>query len=152
MVPRSKVNSLAHSGKLPYSGRLWPFLAEIRIRDGVKQRIRSLLTPTEFPFRFCLIKHSSPAGNTQNGNSTERRSRKRRTYTLFYPHPQNTLPGPNTLAYSASACVTMKRKFYNIDTWSQCYKPFYDSNLQMFIIRLSICTWQAFPAQSNLRR
>jgi hypothetical protein len=49
-------------------------------RVWVKQRIRSPLTPTYFPFLFRLTKPSPPAGNTLNGML-------RRTHTLFYPDP-----------------------------------------------------------------
>jgi hypothetical protein len=31
---------------------------------------------------------------------------------------------------------------------AQCYKTFYGCNLQIFIIRQSVCPWQAFPVQS----
>ncbi len=76
--------------------------------DGIK---RSPLTPTEFLFCFCLIKHSSPAGNTQNGNSMERRSRKRRMYTLLYPHP---LPWLLSMRQKTSRNNSLCHKIYKI--------------------------------------
>jgi hypothetical protein len=41
-------------------------------------------------------------------------------------------------------------KYENIDTRAQCYKTFYIHNLLMFIISHSFCSWQAFPARSNV--
>ncbi len=41
----------------------------------------------------------------------------------------------------------MPKKFYEIDTWCQCYKPFF-CNLQSFVISQSVCPRQAFPAES----
>jgi hypothetical protein len=55
-----------------------------------KQRIRSPLTPTYFPFLFLLAKPSPPAGNTLNGTL-------RRTNTLFYPDPLNGTDQTNSL-------------------------------------------------------
>ncbi len=34
-------------------------------------------------------------------------------------------------------------------TRGQCYKTFFVRNLQIFVLSLSVCTWQAFPADSN---
>ncbi len=34
-------------------------------------------------------------------------------------------------------------------TWAKCYKTFYGRKLRLFIISQSICSWQAFQAQSN---
>ncbi len=42
------------------------------------------------------------------------------------------------------------KKFYNIDTRAQCYKTFYGRNLSMFVLAQSVCTCQAFLAQSNV--
>ncbi len=55
-------------------------------------------------------------------------------------------------------CVAMKRSslqnrvsifmpkwFYEIDPWGQCYKAFYGRKLQIFVISLSVCSWQALP-------
>ncbi len=38
------------------------------------------------------------------------------------------------------------------NTWAQCYKNFYIRNLQMLVISLSVCTWQASPAQCFLSK
>ncbi len=35
-------------------------------------------------------------------------------------------------------------------SWAQCYKTFYDRNLQLFIISETVCYCQAFPAYSNV--
>jgi hypothetical protein len=35
-------------------------------------------------------------------------------------------------------------------TMSQCYKTFYVINLRMFVISESVCSWQVFPAYSNV--
>ncbi len=40
--------------------------------------------------------------------------------------------------------------FYNVGPWCRCYKTFYSRNLRIFFISQSVCTWQAFPAQSNV--
>jgi hypothetical protein len=32
------------------------------------------------------------------------------------------------------------------DFWGQCYKTFFVCNLHIFVISLSVCPWQAFPA------
>ncbi len=42
-----------------------------------------------------------------------------------------------------------RKKFYNIEPWTQCYKTFYGRNLRAFVINMSICQWQAFKALSN---
>ncbi len=42
--------------------------------------------------------------------------------------------------------------FHNFDTRTQCYKTFYASNVQIFVINGSICPWQAFQALSYVRR
>ncbi len=41
--------------------------------------------------------------------------------------------------------------FYEIDTWAQSYKTSYGCNLGMFIISLSVSSWQDFPAQTIVR-
>jgi hypothetical protein len=38
------------------------------------------------------------------------------------------------------------KKNFDIDTWGQSYKTFYGHNLRIFIMSLSVCPWQAFPA------
>jgi hypothetical protein len=42
--------------------------------------------------------------------------------------------------------LSSEKKFYNIDTWCQCYKTYYDRNLQMLVTSLSVCPWQVFLA------
>ncbi len=37
-----------------------------------------------------------------------------------------------------------------LESRPQCYKTFYDCNLQIFVISQSVSPWQAFPAQSNV--
>ncbi len=39
---------------------------------------------------------------------------------------------------------------YNIGSRDQCCKTFYSRKLRNFVISLSICSWQAFPAQSTV--
>jgi hypothetical protein len=39
------------------------------------------------------------------------------------------LPGTNTLACDKSSYITAIKKFYNIDTWVQCYKTVFVHNL-----------------------
>ncbi len=41
--------------------------------------------------------------------------------------------------------VSAVDNFGLISYWGQCYKTFSVRNLQIFIISLSICPWQAFP-------
>jgi hypothetical protein len=38
------------------------------------------------------------------------------------------------------------QKLITLAPWVQSYKTFYVRNSQMFIISLSVCSWQAFPA------
>jgi hypothetical protein len=54
--------------------------------------------------------------------------------------------------YKHSSLVVCKeeKKFYNIDTWGQCYKTFL-SVIYGFFVK-SVCPWQAFPAlPTNIR-
>jgi hypothetical protein len=41
-----------------------------------------------------------------------------------------------------------RKKFYNIETWGECYKTFYSRNLRIFVISQCVCPWQAFPVWS----
>ncbi len=43
------------------------------------------------------------------------------------------LAGTNTLAYFEAVSLTKRKKIYNLDNRSQCYKAFNDRNLRMFI-------------------
>ena len=43
-----------------------------------------------------------------------------------------------------------RKKFYNIDPRSQCYKTFFTRNLQMLIISKSLCHCKAFAVRSEL--
>jgi hypothetical protein len=39
-----------------------------------------------------------------------------------------------------------EKKFYNIDTWCQCYKNFYLRHSQRGLVRQNVDLWQDFPA------
>ncbi len=43
-----------------------------------------------------------------------------------------------------------EKQFCSIDTWGRCYKTFYGRKLRIFVISQSVCSWRAFPAQSNV--
>ncbi len=51
------------------------------------------------------------------------------TYKTKLRKNENT----NTLAYFDGTSAT-KKKFYNIETWAQCYKTFSICNLRIFVI------------------
>jgi hypothetical protein len=66
-------------------------------------------------------------------------------------HYYKILPATNALAYLSGASVTKEKKgFYDVHTssviWGKSYKTFYSHNLRFFIISLSVCPLQAFPA------
>jgi hypothetical protein len=44
------------------------------------------------------------------------------------------------------AIFTPQKVLYRIDSWGQCDNTFYIRNLRFFVISLSVCPWQAFPA------
>ncbi len=49
----------------------------------------------------------------------------------------SALKGPSKDNHTLSLCCNAKfkeKKVYNIDTWAKCYKTFYGSNLQMYLI------------------
>ncbi len=95
----------------------------------VKQRIRSLLTPTYFTFLFCLTKPSPPAGNTLNGTL-------QRTHTLFYldpllsgvdpscwilkPSGSNILPDISLLENFLPCCGQFHKTFFSVILWWRC--------------------------------
>jgi hypothetical protein len=53
---------------------------------------------------------------------------------------------PSVVAPSRSAISDKEKGSIWNDTCGQCCKTFYGRKLRLFIIRKSICPWQAFPA------
>ncbi len=47
--------------------------------------------------------------------------------------------------YFSKSKEPAKIKFLNFMTWGQCYKTFSVRNLRIFVISLSVGSWQAFP-------
>ncbi len=51
--------------------------------------------------------------------------------------------------FAASSVLDWK-KFYPVNSRAQCDKTIYGRNLQIFVISLGVCPWQAIPVQSNV--
>ncbi len=79
--------------------------------------------------------------------------------TPFFEQKANIKIGvevTNTLAYYHIKCVMAIQRSFMMQTLCKnlsrglFYKTFYGRNLLIFVIRQSVCLWQAFPPQSNI--
>ncbi len=68
---------------------------------------------------------------------------------LKYKISLKILTSCHTLLLILSKHQRRRKKLYNLDSISRCYKAFYDCNLLIFIISCSVCPRLAFPEQSN---